>query len=119
MEGDRRGGKWEWSASVMLADYRPACNFYPLDKAPTPQGSMRYRNELQRRKSLFSSVRSLRPIKTLFRILILCLTVTTVGFGILAISRYVGNAQPDSAQGSSSTVQRRTLEDRVVERGTV
>ncbi len=58
-------------------------------------------------------------MKSLARILILCLTVPTVGFCILAISRYVGNAQLDSAQGSSYTVQRRTLEDRVVERGTV
>ncbi len=58
-------------------------------------------------------------MKLFVRTLLLLTLLATAGFGIFAMSRYVGREQLDSSAGSSYTVQRRTLEDRAVERGTV
>ncbi|QDV22608.1 HlyD family efflux transporter periplasmic adaptor subunit [Aureliella helgolandensis] len=58
-------------------------------------------------------------MKPLFRILLSLLLLAGVSYGIYRARGFFGNALAENNEAATYTVQRRTLEDRVVERGTV
>ena len=57
-------------------------------------------------------------MKILFRLLLLALFLVGAGFAACRLPSLLGGGQVDSNAAAVHTVQRRTIEDRVVERGT-
>lgn len=58
-------------------------------------------------------------MKLLMRLLVLAIVLGAAGFGLSHVPGLFGDARVDSNASATYTVQRRTLEDRVVERGTI
>ncbi len=58
-------------------------------------------------------------MKTTIRFLISACILFSVGFGMTKVPGLFGESRSDSDEGAAYVVQRRTLEDRVIERGTM